>query len=103
RGWSAGWAWRALTSGSRATASKLTFPLSPLPILPVIPILPIMKQVVAGLECGVGLEGFDEWQQGDSIEAFEVVQKARSLEDASKEVTKAVAEKTESMGITVNS
>ncbi|CAI7770635.1 unnamed protein product [Closterium sp. NIES-53] len=63
----------------------------------------LAKEVVAGLECGVGLEGFDEWQQGDSIEAFEVVQKARSLEDASKEVTKAVAEKTESMGITVNS
>ncbi|GJP46820.1 hypothetical protein CLOM_g6075, partial [Closterium sp. NIES-68] len=61
----------------------------------------LAKEVVAGLECGVGLEGFDEWQQGDSIEAFEVVQKARSLEDASKEVTKAVAEKTESMGIAV--
>ncbi|CAI5525345.1 unnamed protein product [Closterium sp. Naga37s-1] len=62
----------------------------------------LAKEVVAGLECGVGLEGFDEWQQGDSIEAFEVVQKARSLEDASKEVTKAVAEKTESMGIAVS-
>ncbi|CAI5993162.1 unnamed protein product [Closterium sp. NIES-65] len=62
----------------------------------------LAKEVVAGLECGVGVEGFDEWQQGDSIEAFEVVQKARSLEDASKEVTKAVAEKTESMGIAVS-
>ncbi|CAI5468824.1 unnamed protein product, partial [Closterium sp. Yama58-4] len=62
----------------------------------------LAKEVVAGLECGVGVEGFDEWQQGDSIEAFEVVQKARSLEDASKEVSKAVAEKTESMGIAVS-
>ncbi|CAI7872844.1 unnamed protein product [Closterium sp. NIES-54] len=33
-------------------------------------ILKADNQVVAGLDCGVGLEGFDEWQQGDSIEAY---------------------------------
>jgi translation initiation factor IF-2 len=40
-------------------------------------------QVIAGLECGVGISDFKEWQEGDVIEAFTKVEKRRSLEEAS--------------------
>ncbi|CAM6092922.1 unnamed protein product [Calypogeia fissa] len=43
----------------------------------------LAKEVVAGLECGVGVEEFTEWQEGDIIEAFTKVEKRRSLEEAS--------------------
>ena len=39
-----------------------------------------------GTECGVGVEGFAEWADGDTIEAFELRAKQRTLEEASKEV-----------------
>jgi translation initiation factor IF-2 len=29
-----------------------------------------VREVQAGLECGVGVEGFSEFQEGDVIEAF---------------------------------
>lgn len=51
----------------------------------------ISVQVVAGLECGVGVDGFSEWQVGDSIQAFRMVGKKRTLEDASVTVRAAVA------------
>ena len=47
-------------------------------------------QVAAGLECGVGAEGFDEWQVGDKIMAFNLVAKKRTLEEASVTVNAAV-------------
>jgi len=47
-------------------------------------------QVPAGLECGVGAEGFNEWQEGDRILAFILVAKKRTLEDASATVNAAV-------------
>ena len=40
----------------------------------------------AGTECGVGVEGFAEWAEGDAIEVFELRAKQRTLEEASKEV-----------------
>lgn len=43
----------------------------------------IAKEVIAGLECGVGIEDFHEWQEGDMIEAFNLVPKKRTLEEAS--------------------
>lgn len=49
-----------------------------------------LVQVAAGLECGVGAEGFDEWQEGDKIMAFKLVAKKRTLEDASVTVNAAV-------------
>ncbi|KAJ7532880.1 hypothetical protein O6H91_13G023800 [Diphasiastrum complanatum] len=45
------------------------------------------KEVNAGLECGVGIDNFDEWQEGDIIEAFNMVAKKKTLEDASASVT----------------
>lgn len=51
----------------------------------------ISVQVVAGLECGVGVDGYSEWQVGDSIQAFRMVGKKRTLEDASVTVRAAVA------------
>ena len=40
-------------------------------------------QVAAGLECGVGVGGFDTWADGDVIQAYSLVIKERTLEDAS--------------------
>lgn len=50
----------------------------------------IVKEVGAGLECGIGVDDFDEWEEGDVIEAFNTVKKARTLEEASATVTAAL-------------
>lgn len=43
----------------------------------------LFEQVNAGLECGLGLEDYDDWEEGDLIEAFNKLQKKRTLEEAS--------------------
>lgn len=48
------------------------------------------EQVNAGLECGLGLEDYDEWEEGDIIEAFNTVEKRRTLEEASASMAAAV-------------
>ncbi|KAL3613716.1 hypothetical protein CASFOL_041790 [Castilleja foliolosa] len=50
----------------------------------------IVKEVNAGLECGIGIEGFDDWETGDAIEAFNTVQKKRTLEEASASISAAL-------------
>ncbi|CAI9757141.1 unnamed protein product [Fraxinus pennsylvanica] len=50
----------------------------------------LVKEVNAGLECGIGVEEFDDWEEGDSIEAFNSVQKRRTLEEASASMTAAL-------------
>ncbi|XP_057451276.1 translation initiation factor IF-2, chloroplastic [Lotus japonicus] len=50
----------------------------------------IVKEVNAGLECGLGLEDFDDWEEGDFVEAFNTVQKKRTLEEASASMAAAV-------------
>ncbi|CAA0808736.1 Translation initiation factor IF-2-chloroplastic [Striga hermonthica] len=50
----------------------------------------IVKEVNAGLECGIGLEEFDDWEEGDSIVAFNTVQKRRTLEEASASMSAAL-------------
>ncbi|CAI5484154.1 unnamed protein product [Closterium sp. Yama58-4] len=55
-------------------------------------------EVVSGLECGVGVEGFNGWQQGDFIEAYEVTHRARTLEDASEEIARVVEGKRGTLG-----
>ncbi len=37
------------------------------------------REVNAGYECGVGLDGFKGWEEGDLIEAFQLVTKRRTL------------------------
>ena len=44
----------------------------------------VVTEVSSGLECGVGLDGFNEWREGDKVEAFEVKVKNQSLEEASE-------------------
>ncbi|BBN05050.1 translation initiation factor IF-2 [Marchantia polymorpha subsp. ruderalis] len=51
----------------------------------------LAKEVAAGLECGVGVTGFAEWQEGDRIEAYNEVDKRRSLEEASVNTVDATA------------
>ncbi|KAG8364820.1 hypothetical protein BUALT_Bualt18G0038400 [Buddleja alternifolia] len=50
----------------------------------------MVKEVNAGLECGIGIEEFDEWEEGDIIEAFNTVQKKRTLEEASASMSAAL-------------
>ena len=37
------------------------------------------KEVNAGYECGIGTAKFHDWQEGDIIEAYEMVFKRRTL------------------------
>jgi translation initiation factor IF-2 len=37
------------------------------------------REVAAGYECGIGIEGFDTIQVGDQLEVFEIVEVARKL------------------------
>jgi len=50
------------------------------------------REVAAGYECGIGIDGFDDIQVGDGLEVIEVVQIARKL-SASLAETAAAAEK----------
>ncbi|THU68692.1 hypothetical protein C4D60_Mb08t06540 [Musa balbisiana] len=49
-----------------------------------------IKEVGAGLECGIGVDDFDDWEAGDVIEAFNTVKKQRTLEEASATVAAAL-------------
>ncbi|KAL3631501.1 Translation initiation factor IF-2, chloroplastic [Castilleja foliolosa] len=49
----------------------------------------MVKEVNVGLECGIGIDEFDDWEEGDSIEAFNSVQKRRTLEEASASMSAA--------------
>ncbi|KXZ43734.1 hypothetical protein GPECTOR_81g182 [Gonium pectorale] len=42
----------------------------------------VVEEVPAGLECGLGADGFTEWQEGDVLECYLLVTKSRRLEDA---------------------
>ncbi|KAK4398261.1 Translation initiation factor IF-2, chloroplastic [Sesamum angolense] len=52
----------------------------------------MIKEVNAGLECGIGIEEFGDWEEGDIIEAFNTVQKKRTLEEASASMSAAIEE-----------
>ncbi|KAF2314473.1 hypothetical protein GH714_026801 [Hevea brasiliensis] len=52
----------------------------------------IVKEVNAGLECGIGMENYDDWEEGDIIEAFNTVEKKRTLEEASASMAAALEE-----------
>ncbi|MGZ3809359.1 MAG: EF-Tu/IF-2/RF-3 family GTPase, partial [Bacteriovorax sp.] len=41
-----------------------------------------VKEVKNGYECGIALEGFSDIKQGDIFEAYMMIQKKRTLEDA---------------------
>lgn len=51
----------------------------------------LAKEVAAGLECGVGVGNFDDWSEGDVIEAFNLVEKTRTLEEASQKSTEVLS------------
>jgi translation initiation factor IF-2 len=38
-----------------------------------------VREVEAGFECGIGLEGFNDIKAGDTIEAFKIVETKRKL------------------------
>lgn len=49
-----------------------------------------VDEVSTGLECGIGIEGYDDFVEGDILEAFESLQKKRTLEEASAQVSAAL-------------
>ncbi|KAI4320678.1 hypothetical protein MLD38_034132 [Melastoma candidum] len=51
-----------------------------------------VKEVNAGLECGIGSEEFDDWEEGDVVEAYNMVEKRRTLEEASASMAAALEE-----------
>lgn len=51
-----------------------------------------VKEVSAGLECGIGVEDFDDFEVGDILETFNSVQKRRTLEEASASMAAAFEE-----------
>eukprot|EP00898_Chlorokybus_atmophyticus_P002165 jgi/Chlat1/294/Chrsp1S03172 len=42
-----------------------------------------VKEVSAGLECGISSDNFSEWKEGDVVEAYLMISKRRTLEEAS--------------------
>ncbi|XP_059662819.1 translation initiation factor IF-2, chloroplastic-like [Cornus florida] len=50
----------------------------------------IVKEVNAGLECGIRTEDFSDWEVGDILEAFKMVQKKQTLEKASAAIEAAL-------------
>ncbi|KAF9672999.1 hypothetical protein SADUNF_Sadunf11G0102700 [Salix dunnii] len=46
----------------------------------------MVKEVNAGLECGIGAEDYDDWEEGDIIEAFNTGVHDRSLSTGSQQV-----------------
>jgi translation initiation factor IF-2 len=38
-----------------------------------------VKEVNSGYECGIGLDSFNDWKEGDIIETFRLVTKRRTL------------------------
>ena len=51
----------------------------------------LLSQVAAGLECGIGVDDFNDWEAGDVIEAFNTIKKLRTLEEASASVKAALS------------
>ena len=45
-----------------------------------------VKEVREGTECGMGFENYNDIQEGDVMECFEVKEVARSLESVGKKV-----------------
>jgi len=41
-----------------------------------------VKEVTSGTECGVAVDGFKDWAEGDVIEAYDLVEKRLKLEEA---------------------
>ncbi|GLT64703.1 hypothetical protein SLA2020_371800 [Shorea laevis] len=50
----------------------------------------MIKEVNGGLECGIGMEDYDNWEEGDMVEAFNTIEKKRTLEEASASVAAAL-------------
>lgn len=48
--------------------------------------------MTVGLECGIGVDDFNDWEEGDIIEAFSTVKKQRTLEEASANVEAALVQ-----------
>lgn len=44
-----------------------------------------VKSVARGFECGIGLKGYDDIKEGDSLIFFKEIKVARTLEDVARE------------------
>ena len=50
-------------------------------------------------ECGLGVDGFKDWREGDVVEVYEVVTKRLSLEEASAAEQARITERREALGV----
>lgn len=48
-----------------------------------------LGQVNAGLECGIGMEDYNDWEVGDVLEAFSSIEKKRTPVKVSASMTAA--------------
>jgi translation initiation factor IF-2 len=46
----------------------------------------LVTEMEEGNECGIDLEGFHDWKIGDRIEAYDLVERSMTLEDAAQDV-----------------
>ena len=44
-----------------------------------------VKEVVAGYECGLTIEKYQDIKEGDILEVYEVIEEKRTLEDVARE------------------
>jgi translation initiation factor IF-2 len=63
-----------ITSGSTARVLRDNKPIHEGPIAGLKRFKDDVKEVVAGLECGIRVEGYQDFQQGDVIESYQVKQ-----------------------------
>jgi len=59
----------------------------------------LVGEVDAGTECGMGVDGFKDWQEGDQVECYDLVTKKQSLEEASEVEQGKVGRRREELGV----
>ena len=54
-----------------------------------------VKSVARGFECGIGLKGYEDIKEGDSLIFFKEIKVARTLKDVAREEAEEKAKKAE--------
>jgi len=57
----------------------------------------LVTEMQEGNECGIDLEGLHDWKMGDRIEAYELMERAMTLEDSAQDVAVFRTEETKNL------